>query len=789
MRLMARGLLLCLFFGGGQSLGQSFEGKTAGGTVVERLEMLNLLVTLNGRDTGMVAEFQRDVQTGTLTATVADLNALGLWVSSAGRASIPLNAIAGLESRYDGPSQTLFITAPATALAKNLISARAVGPIAQGQPGWGVVLNYQANANLGHDLMRDGPIAKSLRVALDLRASSPIGVLKITGSASQQPSFDKVLWSREDTSFVHVAQNQMVILTLGDFVSAGLSGARPIRIGGVQIRRDFSANQGFGTNPSLSYSGVAVLPSALDVYINNVRAWSGTIDAGPFTLSDVPTVSAQGDAIFVLRDPSGVEKTTSVSFFKTQNLLRAGVADYTIQGGHPRQNYAQMDLSYGAPIIGLGSVRYGLSDRLTLSGQIESTQGLMMLGGGVDTALFGKAELGIYTAQSRSLRGQGAVAVMSLRTKVGAFDLRASHRATFGQFQDLAAYLAADQSDPINATGRYVPAQLEQALSLSIPMNGVDGTAGLSLFRSKRETQTVSILSASISVPFGKGAFRMNGFADLSGTQNFGMSVGLSLPLGKSRFGDVKLARTPRGTQAQFGVARQAGRNPGDRGYALTLSGQNGAMHGTATMTRQGRFARSFMTLRSQPSRVTADINVTGSVVVAGGSAFLANHIQDGYAIVDVGVPRVAVNLNNRPIAVTGPHGRALLSDLRSYQSNRISINPLELPPNTSISVSAMDVVPMKESGVAVSFGGSVDSSALVVLRAPTGAFLPVGTPILLSATGEIFPMGYDGQVWIEGLNQKNTVTAVVGPRECSAQFDFIPDPMAQVYIDGVVCK
>ena len=362
MPLFVLGLFLGLLLGGGRLFGQSLDDSTAVGIEVEGFETLNLLVTLNGRDTGLVSEFQRDLRSGELTATSSDLNALGLQEPFGLGASIALASIPGLQSVYDAPSQTLRITAPPAYLAVNEISARASAPLPQGQPGWGLVLNYQGNSNLGDDILRDGPKANSLRVALDLRASTPIGVFKVTGAASKQKGFGNVLWSREDTSFVHVAQNQMVNLTLGDFVSAGLSGARPIRIGGVQIKRDFSANRSFAKDPSLSYTGVAVLPSALDVYINNVRAWSGTIDAGPFTLSDVPTVSPQGEAVFVLRDPSGVEKVRNVSFFRTQNLLRAGVADFAIQGGYPRENYAQKGFNYGKSIIGLASVRYGLTD-------------------------------------------------------------------------------------------------------------------------------------------------------------------------------------------------------------------------------------------------------------------------------------------------------------------------------------------------------------------------------------------------------------------------------------------
>jgi outer membrane usher protein len=206
----------------------------------------------------------------------------------------------------------------------------------------------------------------------------------------------------------------MRTLTLGDFTSTGLDWTRPVRISGLQIRRDFSSDTSFATDPSLSYSGVAVLPSAVDVYIDAVHAWSGQVPAGPFTLSDVPTVTPQGEAVFVLHAPSGAEHISRVSFFSTQNLLRAGVWDYALQAGFARQDYGQASFDYGKTKIGIGSARFGMTDRLTLSAQIEATTGLTMAGGGVDTVLFNRAEVSLSAAQSRSDAGRGHLVAFAL---------------------------------------------------------------------------------------------------------------------------------------------------------------------------------------------------------------------------------------------------------------------------------------------------------------------------------------------------------------------------------------
>ncbi|MDP4823049.1 MAG: fimbria/pilus outer membrane usher protein, partial [Aestuariivirgaceae bacterium] len=163
--------------------------------------------------------------------------------------------------------------------------------------------------------------------------------------------------------------------------------------------------------------------------------------------------------------------------------------------------------------------------------------------------------------------------------------------------------------------------------------------------------------------------------------------------------------------------------------------------------------------------------------------------IEDGYAVADVGVPGVTVSMNNRPAAVTGWHGKALVSDLRAYEVNRISIDPLDLPENTTTAATAIEAVPARGSGVTIAFGGSTGTSAMLVLRDATGAFLPPGTPIALNGAKATIPMGYDGEVWLKDLKAENRIVSTLQNGTCTANFAFQADPTGQTYIEGVMCQ
>jgi len=87
-----------------------------------------------------------------------------------------------------------------------------------------------------------------------------------------------------------------------------------------------------------------------------------------------------------------------------------------------------------------------------------------------------------------------------------------------------------------------------------------------------------------------------------------------------------------------------------------------------------------------------------------------------------------------------------------------------------------------------VDFQGSADTSAIVVLRDTTGAFVESGATVRLQGGSDEFFVGYDGEVWITDLGAHNRITVVTASGLCAAEFSYAKTPGAQVYIDGVEC-
>ena len=76
-------------------------------------------------------------------------------------------------------------------------------------------------------------------------------------------------------------------------------------------------------------------------------------------------------------------------------------------------------------------------------------------------------------------------------------------------------------------------------------------------------------------------------------------------------------------------------------------------------------------------------------------------------------------------------------------------------------------------SGVLASFPVSRFRGATVVLVDADGRPLPLGTAVVLQATGETFTVGYDGQVFFPQLQDDNEVSAQIAGTPCVARFAF----------------
>ncbi|MHA1553071.1 MAG: fimbria/pilus outer membrane usher protein [Alphaproteobacteria bacterium] len=208
-----------------------------------------------------------------------------------------------------------------------------------------------------------------------------------------------------------------------------------------------------------------------------------------------------------------------------------------------------------------------------------------------------------------------------------------------------------------------------------------------------------------------------------------------------------------------------------------------------ASLTYHGSKARVDGYLSHLDGGTSAAFSLDGGIAVTERGVFLSNRIDDAFAVVDSGDADVPVFLENRLVGRTGADGKLLVPGLRSYETNRLRVDPLDLPINAEIRTTKFEIVPADRNGVIVDVDYETrGAAALVGFHAADGNPLPVGSLGVINATGETFVVGYDGIAYITDLSADNTATVTTPNGVCSAVFRYQPLVDQQVVVGGVIC-
>ena len=205
------------------------------------------------------------------------------------------------------------------------------------------------------------------------------------------------------------------------------------------MQRNFALRSRLITSPLPAVSGTALVPSTLDVYLNNVKTFSQEVPAGPYSVANLPVLSG-GNARVVLRDATGREVETTMPFYSTPILLRSGLWDFSAEAGYPRLGYGTASDEYVRDAFASFSVRHGLLDTLTLEAHGEIGNGLYNGGIGL-AALTGSFGVLSLAASGSQLEGQtGLQLFAAYETKILGMFFNFSSQRTFGSYDKLATW-------------------------------------------------------------------------------------------------------------------------------------------------------------------------------------------------------------------------------------------------------------------------------------------------------------------------------------------------------------
>ena len=711
----------------------------------------------------------------------------------------------GAPFRYDETNQRIYFTLDDKLRIPKDYDARGDNraPPATVDPGF--LLNYSLYGGSFRDPSNSRIQFSGGNISLDARAFSKFGVFSQTAIAGSTLYREGTNVLRLESTYSFSHQDSTITGRAGDFVSNGLSWTRPVRMGGLQVQRDFTLRSDIVTRPVPVISGTAAAPSTVDVFINGLKAYSQDVAGGPYRLSNLPLMSGSGEARVVMRDATGRQTESSVPFSNPIRLLRPGLFDFSVEAGFARRNFGIFSNDYNRSPIGSATLRRGINPWLTLESHVEGGAGLLNGGAGALVNLGAFGTLAVAGSFSKVSRGIGALVYGGWEGQFKWLTISASSQRTYANYQDLASVTARiepQNNSTVSIGGLLLPAsstitsvtpmRATDRISFSAPLKFDPGHVSLSFIHARRDDgQRNRIFTASYNRPMPlKATFFVTGFADYGTTRNKGLYAGLHFPILSGVYATTGVAFDPvNRTSGSIEVTKPQSTQDNTYGWRVRdAEGRN------PYRLAQGSYRSSYGQVGGQVQQygnsTEGNITYDGSIAVMGGGVFAGNKVNSSFAVVDAGRPGVPVLQDNRVVGQTNMFGKKMVTDLRPYEANTLEVDPSALPPNYDIAATTTKVAPIQKSGVVVNFAAKASqNAALVIFYGPDGKPLRAGLRGQRDSSGEEFIVGYDGQAYVKNLAASNAVTISLDNGTCRANFAYQPSATKQVIVDRAICR
>lgn len=740
---------------------------------------LYLDVTLNGANIGLTHFTYHKEQ---LWANPEVLKQLGFVLPTNATDQIALNDLSDVKVDYNDRQQTVEIIAPLSMLnlGTTVVNTRnSKRPKPTASPG--LLLNY----NL-YGTQTEGDTA-NLSAYTELRAFNSLGVLSSTALTTSNRHNDSDGWDNDtvrlDTNWSKSFPDKLLTVSAGDILTGSLSWSRSTRLGGLQFGSNFDLQPYMTTTPLPSFFGSATLPSEVELYINGLKQYSGDVPAGPFEINTAPSFSGVGNAQLVLKDALGQNTTLNFTLYDAQRLLQPGLSDWSVELGFVRENYGIKSFDYGNDIAAFGTWRYGVNNRFTAETHAEATDGLSNAGIG-GTWLLGDAGgvLSASLAGSKNGGASGSQYSAGYSWNNNRFNVGINAKGTHGEYRDVATKYG---NAPARRSEQFTTGYNSQSL----------GSFGLSYNQVSYEEETTKFASAYWSKSFGRNLrLNLNLNQDINDSDNNSVFLGASFSLDRDIYVNSSVQNTKNRNAFAVDVARSTPSvgGIGWRAQAQHNTGDNSSTNGLAELNYLSPYGEVRAGVSSNDDNYSTFASGSGSLVMMGGGLFPSRQINNSFAVVSTdGIADVPVLLQNNRIGTTNKRGLLLVTPLNAYQANKVSIDPMDLPADLRIEEVSVEATPTDRAGTLVVFNITPARSASVILIDGDRQPIPLGSQVKLShkkgAPSAV--VGFDGEVYLEALEEQNVLEVVTPDGTCTASFDYHKQGDDIPLIGPIICQ
>ncbi len=708
------------------------------------------------------------------------LRAAGIKLPGDPLGEVALDEVAGLHTDYDSQNQRLLLQVPPAWLPDQQVGDRSLYPASDARSSFGALFNYDLYLN---DTDDGGTYLAAWN---ELRLFDRWGTFSTTGQWRQsfngaQAGASRQGFLRYDTTWRFTDEQRLLTYEAGDVVTAALPWTSSVRVGGLQLSRDFAARPDLVTYPLPAFAGEAAVPTSLDLFINGYKSSTTELQPGPYTLTNVPFINGAGEAVVVTTDALGRQVSTTLPFYVTSSLLQKGLTDFSVAAGSLRRDYAMEDFGYG-PGVASASLRHGVSDFFTLESHVETAESLLLggLGGTLRLGNFGVLNTALAQSQFDSDNGhQLALGYQYNSQRIG-FSYQRLQR--HGDYTDLSR---------VDTPEMQLSQRSEQVtLSLNLDRYGSLG-AGYFDVRAGDGTRT-RLINLSWSKPlWGNSSMYLSANREVGDSQ-WAVQAQLVIPFDFNGTLAVSLERSKDGQDLQrvnYSRAVPVGTGVGyNLGYA---TGGNRDAYRQADVTWRLQSVQLQAGVYGSSGEMTRWADASGSLVWMDAGVFAANRIDDAFVVVSTsGYADVPVRYENQAIGRTDKGGHLLVPYSSGYYRGKYEIDPMGLPPDILAPEVEQRVAVRRGSGYLLEFDLKRVLAASIELVDGNQQPLKLGSKVTHQESGSQAVVGWDGLVYLENLSPHNRLhVQLEGAGQCEVAFD-LPQAEGSIPLIGpLVCR
>lgn len=495
---------------------------------------------------------------------------------------------------------------------------------------------------------------------------------------------------RLETKIIRDFPDKITTLMLGDVRTNADLWGQPILYGGINYGTNFDLQPGFIYYPLPNLSGETTIPSAIDLYINDVNRQHKNISEGPFEIQDLPTINGGGEVKVIQKDLLGREKTYIVPYYLSKYALKPGVKQYSISTGFARNKFGTKSNEYKKNLITTINYKHGLTNNFTYALRAEYKKNQQAAG---IRATYSSPQIGeinlvtVASYQDQIQTGLGNLSKLIYIRQYNSFNLNLSLDHITEKYIE------------IGQDKKIIPYRNSFQAFIGVPFKYNNSMTLNYISRINRHKKDESLISANYYHNIAK-------LFNLSITTQFDLKdskrkvVFINLVKAFDNISTSLSSNIETDQKTRYIASINKGMSEyNNMGYGLRISKKEN-IDALGLISYNNPYNKLQAELDYINSKYNYRLSAQGGITYYDKYLYFSKPIQDSFAVIDTNnFKNIDIYHNNRLVAKTNSSGRAIIPNLNSFDNNTISIQPNDLPLSTKFEQTKLNTTPYRLTG------------------------------------------------------------------------------------------